>query len=213
MRAAISRRNSSSKFLEGNFKRIFACFALIALFWALFQADPFVVRWVQSHPFIGLEKIGQVGSFLGDGLVLAAMMVVLLVSGLWFRLSSFRHSGLQSLIALAAAGIAAQILKPLFGRLRPRLVPEGGFPFQGPTLESGHSSFPSGHATVSFAVAAVLAGHFPKYRWIFYGAATFVAVSRVFIRAHFPTDVLAGACLGILAGYFVVRFKKSEPAN
>ncbi len=75
----------------------------------------------------------------------------------------------------------------------------------GPSWDTGLDSFPSGHATASFAVAAVLARHFPRAGWLLYGAASFVALSRVARGSHFPTDVLAGVGLGLVAGYVIAN--------
>jgi undecaprenyl-diphosphatase len=60
-------------------------------------------------------------------------------------------------------------------------------------------SFPSGHAAGAFVVASLIgccypAGLIPLYLW-----ASLVGFSRIFLRVHYPTDVLAGACLGILS--------------
>ena len=61
------------------------------------------------------------------------------------------------------------------------------------------SSFPSGHAAVSTAVAAALADHGRGRRSAAaYGVAAYVAVSRVHLGVHYPTDVIGGAGLGLL---------------
>jgi len=79
-----------------------------------------------------------------------------------------------------------------------------GFQF-GPSWDSGLDSFPSGHAMASFAVAAVLAKHFPWATWILYSTAGLVAASRVIHGSHFPSDVIAGAGLGVLVGYAIAN--------
>ena len=58
-------------------------------------------------------------------------------------------------------------------------------------------SFPSGHATVSFACATVLALAVPRLRVPLYALAALIAFSRVYVGVHFPLDVLAGAVLGV----------------
>jgi undecaprenyl-diphosphatase len=58
-------------------------------------------------------------------------------------------------------------------------------------------SFPSGHATVAFACATVLAMAVPRLRWPLYALAALIAFSRVYVGVHFPLDVLAGAVLGV----------------
>ena len=61
-------------------------------------------------------------------------------------------------------------------------------------------SFPSGHATVSFACATVLALAVPRLRVPLSVLATLIAFSRVSVGVHYPSDVLGGAVLGLLLG-------------
>jgi undecaprenyl-diphosphatase len=71
-------------------------------------------------------------------------------------------------------------------------------PIPEPLLESPSTfSFPSGHATVSFACATVLALAVPRLRWPLYALAALIGFSRVYVGVHYPFDVLAGAALGI----------------
>ena len=63
---------------------------------------------------------------------------------------------------------------------------------------SSTHSFPSGHAATSFACATVLSFYVPRYRVACFGLAALVALSRVYNGMHYPTDVLAGALLGVL---------------
>ena len=58
-------------------------------------------------------------------------------------------------------------------------------------------SFPSGHATVAFACATVLALAVPRLRVPFFVLAALIAFSRVYVGVHYPFDVLAGAVLGV----------------
>ncbi|HWD68988.1 MAG TPA: phosphatase PAP2 family protein [Solirubrobacteraceae bacterium] len=61
-------------------------------------------------------------------------------------------------------------------------------------------SFPSAHATTSFAAAAAYGRALPFASPLFYGAATMFALSRPYLGVHYPSDVLAGAALGTLTG-------------
>jgi undecaprenyl-diphosphatase len=70
---------------------------------------------------------------------------------------------------------------------------------------SADFSFPSDHATASFAIAAAFLLHgLPKRGFVFLTAAVLLAVSRVYIGTHYVGDVLGGAVTGIVAA-FVVR--------
>ena len=118
-------------------------------------------------------------------------MVALAVSGFsWSRPWLWTRVGAAILFAESISGA----LKPAIERDRPpvsRPVPE-------PLLETPSTfSFPSGHATVSFACATVLALAVPRLRMPLYALATLIAFSRVYVGVHYPFDVLAGAVLGV----------------
>lgn len=181
-----------------------SCVVLALVFWGVLQLDLPLARFLRSVHLPWLELAGDVGSRLGSGAVLAGISGALLAIGLVSKQARFRRAGLESLIAHAAVALTAQALKHLIGRPRPRMTHGGGFQF-GPSWETGLDSFPSGHAAASFAVAAVLARRFPRAGWLLYGAASLVALSRVARGSHFPTDVLAGVGLGLVAGYVIAN--------
>ena len=97
---------------------------------------------------------------------------------------------------LAAGGtswlMVEKIIKPLIARPRPTF--EMGAIILGNNLPD--FSFPSGHATIAFAMAVVLSRKEPKWKWVFYTLAILISFSRIYIGKHFPFDVLVGALLG-----------------
>lgn len=171
---------------------------------ALIQFDYTILLFIRSFQDPVLDTLGRIGNRLGHGSTLIFVSLGLWAIGFFANLRHFQQAGWRSLMAHGVAGLAAQILKHSLGRPRPRWTHQDHWQI-GPSLESGLDAFPSGHATASFAVAAVLASYFPWGRGIWYGLAGFVALSRVVKGSHFFSDVLAGALLGYLIGVVTSR--------
>jgi undecaprenyl-diphosphatase len=94
------------------------------------------------------------------------------------------------LLADAAAYGISEAVKAAVGEHRPQ-----GFH---PLVALPHSSsFPSGHATMSFACATVLSALAPKAAPAFVALAAAIAYSRLYVGVHWPLDVAAGAALGV----------------
>ncbi|HRQ53042.1 MAG: phosphatase PAP2 family protein [Ignavibacteriaceae bacterium] len=91
-----------------------------------------------------------------------------------------------------------RIIKEFFARLRPCnaltdvLTPLGC---------TGSFSFPSNHALNNFAVAIFFYRLFPKLKWILFITASLIAISRVYLGLHYPSDILGGAAIGLAFGY------------
>jgi membrane-associated phospholipid phosphatase len=66
------------------------------------------------------------------------------------------------------------------------------------------ASFPSGHAATAAAGAMAMARVWPAARWAFAGVAVLIAVSRIYVGVHYPTDVLAGVLLGLACAWLVL---------
>jgi undecaprenyl-diphosphatase len=103
---------------------------------------------------------------------------------------------------VAANHINSDILKDIFGRLRPckaledvRLLINCG---------SG-KSFPSSHAVNNFAAAFIIARYYKQYSAIAYTIAGIIAFSRVYNGVHYPVDILAGAFTGILIAFIIAK--------
>lgn len=93
------------------------------------------------------------------------------------------------------------IIKPIAKRKRPANAPESHkIPAHKPFLYS----FPSGHAMSSFSVAAVLWHYGCCYKYMFLIIALLISFSRIYLFAHYPSDVIAGAVLGTLCGRYTV---------
>lgn len=180
-----------------------SCIALALLFGAALQMDRPAIEFVRSLHAVWIERVGDAGYLLGKGWTLAAVSGLFVAAGWLTADLSWRDAGLRGWIAHAITAILVQGLKHGIGRPRPRLHQEETF-FTGPTLESGLDSFPSGHASASFAVAAVMANYFPRWARAVYALAGFVALTRIVRGSHFVSDALAGMVLGLVVGTLAV---------
>lgn len=133
----------------------------------------------------------------------------LLIGWLAFR---YRKQAIGIVLTLAVSvaisdQTASALLKPLTHRLRPCHTPELQ-KFINPVLECGGLyGFASSHAANTFALATglwlLLGRQYPAVRWVFLWAAI-VSYSRIYVGAHYPLDVLAGAGIGTLTAWLCV---------
>ena len=66
---------------------------------------------------------------------------------------------------------------------------------------TGSFSFPSNHALNNFAAAMFFYRLFPKLKWVLFITASLVAISRVYLGLHYPSDIFGGAVIGLAFGY------------
>ena len=103
------------------------------------------------------------------------------------------------LAAVALSGLANDLIKVLVGRSRPGLLlSQGIYWFKPFTSKYYYASFPSGHANTIGALCYGLYKVIGRFRWAWLTIALAVMASRVILGAHFPSDVLFGAYLGVV---------------
>jgi undecaprenyl-diphosphatase len=123
---------------------------------------------------------------------------------------------ISMLLVLALAGAAARVVKMAAGRARPSMKTEAqhlasqDVGWNGPRLSSKYHAFPSGHTAASTAFFAVLL--FANWR---IGLACLpipllIGLSRMYVAAHYLSDVVAAALLGLLCAIFVARLLPSS---
>jgi membrane-associated phospholipid phosphatase len=115
----------------------------------------------------------------------------------------FRETGLIAFETLIDTTIVGETIKVISARARPTESDGKGHFWDSPNRWS--SSFPSGHAISTWALASVIAHEYPKpiVKIVAYGLASTVVIARVGARKHFPGDVVAGAGLGWFMGDYV----------
>lgn len=107
--------------------------------------------------------------------------------------------------SLVLSGVVVEILKFVIGRARPIFFDEFGIVgfFPG-TFEWAFNSMPSGHTALSFAGLVMLGMLMPRFKVLTWGLAILIGLSRVAIGAHWPTDVILGAFVGMVAADVVL---------
>ncbi|MBK8083001.1 MAG: phosphatase PAP2 family protein [Devosia sp.] len=107
-------------------------------------------------------------------------------------------------LGVGLPGLASTLLKRLIGRGRPEVYqPDLPLVFRWNFSEYDYQSFPSGHATTSFAMAMVVAFLWPRLTVPALVFALVISLSRIVVGAHYVTDITAGAVLGTLGAYAV----------
>lgn len=152
--------------------------------------DQELQSWVVDHRLGVLDPFFSALSYAGSfGFVWLG--IALGISGFsWSRPWLWTRVGAAILVAESVSGA----LKEWADRERPPL----SNPDPEPLVDLPATfSFPSGHATVSFACATVLSLAVPRLTLPLFALATLIAFSRVYVGVHYPFDVLVGAVLGV----------------
>ena len=159
----------------------------------------FNLRWARPH---WLDRIMLGFTQVGNGLTTLAIAVILF-------LASQRYLAYELILGTLTLWLVVELVKFLIHRSRPfirlaqaRIV---GYRARG-------RSFPSGHTSQSFFIATLMVQHFHTSIWLailLYTIALLVGITRMYVGAHYPRDVLAGAILGSawgLLGVVVDRY-------
>ncbi len=182
------------------------------LFLFLFGLDQMVMSWVRDfhrsrfpgRPLFDIVNRGV--EIMGQGNTLTVVLLVCYGVGKYFNKKLY-EAAKYSLVGFITSGLVVQILKHLVGRGRPRLTAHldhlNPLIFIGPTLQKKYDAMPSGHAAAAFCVAYLFSKFFPRYKVIFYLLAISVGLHRIEELAHFPSDILAGAIIGLVVGRLI----------
>ena len=189
---------------------------IIALIAAM-SLDSRVAIFVHAHnidDFLHTHKVLR-EALKAPGEYLFTIAVAILVT---FVHRAHVKAAIFVLLATAVSGVNG-VIKWIVGRTRPfKLHPHLSepfilTPFRGGVhgaMESQNLCFPSGHAALAFATAAALAILWPRFRWAFYSVAMLVAIERFAENAHWLSDTVAAAALGIGCVHLIRWMMKIE---
>lgn len=147
----------------------------------------------------GWERLFAVVSRLGDGVFWYALMVSLLLAQ---GLNAIPTVG-RMLLAGAVCLVLYKWLKAKTNRPRP-CARHASIRATVPPLDQ--YSFPSGHTLHAVAFTTVAVSHYPQLTWLLLPFTVLVALSRLVLGLHYPSDVLAGALLGMGISITVLQF-------
>ena len=166
----------------------------------LSELDGDILIYIQDHIRCGaLDMFFPKITLLGNAGIFWILLTIILLA-----VPKTRRAGMCSALALIMTVIVNNLLlKPVINRTRPYEVVEG-LKYLG--RKPVDASFPSGHTACSFASATALYKHIPrKYGVALLVLAVLIAISRLYIGVHYPSDVVFGMIDGILLGIFAVK--------
>lgn len=149
--------------------------------------DREIMEFVQDHRSHNLDHLMTTLSaeWNKENFVLASLPIIA-----WGDEKSF--SALEACAkSIAISEMIVSPLKYAIGRKRPT-----------GTGPRGNSSFPSSHAATAFAAASCVGHAYPRMKIPAYSLATLIAYSRIYSQRHYASDVIAGACIGVLSAEF-----------
>src|SRR5262245_38497318 len=160
----------------------------------LMALDLAACRALQHRTGEWMQGMFAVVSRLGNGWMWGVVAAALALAG-----GSDAVPTILGMVVAVAAGLPLyKLLKRAMARPRPCAAEGSGLVPLVPALD--RFSFPSGHTLHAVAFTVVVLGHYPGLAWLLVPFTALVALSRVVLGLHYPSDVLAGAALGSLLG-------------
>ena len=153
---------------------------------------------VRHHPLT--RALGHL-SEVADQPPMLGLGALVLAGGLVTGQMRLAETGGRLVASVALATAIKTIVKRVVVRTRPHVLADGGQYETGllGAVDGPHSSFPSGHTADAVAAARAVARVYPQARLPAYGAAVAVGIIQIPRCAHYPSDVAAGALVGVAA--------------
>jgi undecaprenyl-diphosphatase len=178
---------------------------------AALHFDPVVQDWIAHHQHRGLRIFMRNVSRIGDWPGHVALGLVILGVAWWRGSKKWMRIALAMLLACALAGVSARAIKIATGRTRPSIHADAGW--NGPRFSSKYNAFPSGHTAASTAFFGVLLFVCWRLGLALLSIPLLIGISRMYGAAHYLSDVLVAALLGLLCAFLVARWLLPRIAN
>ena len=211
---------------------IFTFFMLFLIVLSYFTVDKSISLYFIKNASI-YKEFGKTASMLGESHWYIGIALIGLIYSKFIKKNElYKNRFLFLLYANIFSGFISIVSKMFFGRLRPWKLENGEDSFgfliaQNPEFtlfqnieyhismmiqnSTHYTSFPSGHATTSFAVFTFMSIIAPKYIYLWLSITLLGVGSRILANDHFLSDVFAGALVGTLATLFVCYKLKLYP--
>lgn len=153
----------------------------------------FIQKYLQNKY---LDIIMKTMSFMGNLGIIWIIIAIPLIFG-----KSYRVIGVLVILTLIISTILGEgIVKHIVRRVRPCNKQDN---FSLLISKPTSYSFPSGHTLSSFSVAEMLSMYFEQYKFLFMSVAVLIALSRLYLCVHYPTDVIAASIMGVLCSKII----------
>jgi membrane-associated phospholipid phosphatase len=169
--------------------------------------DKTVALWCHEHVTPQYHQIFKIITEFGDSIYyLVGFSIAFLAFRFLWKNKLWENYALFLFGTVVVSGIIADIIKWTLGRYRPsELFERGLYGFDFFHIDRALTGFPSGHTTTVFALATAITYLWPKYSALAWIAAILVGLSRIVISAHYPSDVISGAVIGIFSIVLLIR--------
>lgn len=126
-----------------------------------------------------------------------------LLTAFFFFRKKDRNLALLMIIAIAVNTILATAIKNFVARERPYQV----FDVRQLVTEENNQSFPSNHTQLSFLLSTIIFSFYRRLGIILFLLSAVIAFGRIYVGVHYPSDVVAGALIGILLALIILKLK------
>ncbi|HEY6152204.1 MAG TPA: phosphatase PAP2 family protein [Candidatus Udaeobacter sp.] len=169
-----------------------------------FHCDGSVREFMMQHQNAAMRNLMRYVSLFGDWPLHAVAGLVLL--GLAWRRGNqeWTRIFLAMLLAMMLAGLTGTVIKRSVPRARPSVHSDAGW--GGPRFNSKYHSFPSGHVAASTGFFGVLLIARRRIGLAYLAIPILIGLSRMYIGAHYLSDVVCAAILGIFCAFVVLHF-------